>query len=80
MKLDTIQLRVKQVAGGHEDRVEMEQLVYEECDTEDHEVRVPSNQSATVDSVTRRWSTTGSDSRTAVHVTPPRRISQSGAS
>ena len=48
MKLDTIQLRVKQVACGHEDRVEMEQLVYEECDTEEHKVWVLSNQSATV--------------------------------
>ena len=49
-----ISLRVKQVAGtgtsSHEDRVEMEQLVYEEYDTEEHEVLaiVLKSQSATV--------------------------------
>ena len=52
--VDRIQLRVKQVArdgtNSHEDREEMEQLVYEEYDTEEHEVLaiVLENQSATV--------------------------------
>ena len=38
--VDRIQLRVKQMAGAssQEDREEMEQLVYEEYDTEEHEV------------------------------------------
>ena len=40
--VDRIRLRVKQVAGtgttSHEDREEMEDLVYEEYDTEEHEV------------------------------------------
>jgi len=52
--VDRIRLRVKQVAGtgtsSHEDREEMEQLVYEEYDTEEHEVLavVLENQSTTV--------------------------------
>ena len=52
--VDRIRLRVKQVAGtgtsSHEDREEMEKLVYEEYDTEEHEVLaiVLENQSATV--------------------------------
>jgi len=50
--VDRIQLRMKQVAGAgsHEDREEMEALVYEEYDTEEHEVLaiVLENQSVTV--------------------------------
>ena len=50
--VDRIQLRVKQMAGAssQEDREEMEQLVYEEYDTEEHEVLaiVLENESVTV--------------------------------
>ena len=86
--VDRIQLRMKQVVGAnsHEDREEMELLVYEEYDTEEHEVLaiVLENQSVTVGVSLflsdRTWSITGPGSLNAAPVTPARRMSPSGAS